>query len=199
MTPPASARLAVLLSGSGRSLENLADCIARGEVPATIELVVASRPDAYGLVRAERLGLPGVVLRPRDFPGLTAFSRAVFDRIRQRRVDLVCLMGFLTKLVIPEEFDRRVLNIHPALLPEFGGQGMYGDRVHAAVLAADKAETGCTVHYCDQEYDHGAIVLQRRCPVLAGDTVESLAQRVFEEEKLAYPEALRRVLAGGQT
>ena len=120
---------------------------------------------------------------------------SAYSQIRSQAVDLVCLMGFLLLLPIPADFERRVLNIHPALLPDFGGEGMYGNHVHAAVLAGGRAESGCTVHYCDNLYDHGEIILQRRCPVLPNDTVETLATRVFEEEKKAYPEALRRVLA----
>ncbi|MFQ5506724.1 MAG: phosphoribosylglycinamide formyltransferase [Planctomycetota bacterium] len=192
-----SARLAVLLSGSGRSLENLAEVIAASELEARIELVISSRRKAYALVRAERLGLESLVLRPRDFESALAYSEAVFAEIRSREIDLVCLMGFLTLLLVPEGFEKRVLNIHPALLPEFGGKGMYGERVHRAVLAAGRGVSGCTVHLCDNEYDHGPILLRRECPVLPDDSPDSLAARVFEEEKIAYPEALRRLIAGG--
>lgn len=188
------ARLAVLISGSGRSLENLSEVIERRELDARIELVISTRRDVQGVERCRRLGLPCEVLRPRDHADRTTWAEAVWTAIRAHRIELVCLMGFLSLLPIPEDYRGRVLNIHPALLPEFGGPGMYGERVHAAVLAAGRTQSGCTVHWCDDVYDHGQIVLQRRCDVLPGDDVESLAARVFEEEKRAYPEAIRAVL-----
>jgi len=188
------ARLAVLLSGSGRSLQNLAEHIEAGELPARIELVISSRRKAFGLQRAEKFGLPRLVLRPRDFASVAEYSAAVFDEIRARRIDFVCLMGFLSLLRLPDDYEMRVLNIHPALLPEFGGKGMYGHHVHDAVLAAGRKESGCTVHWCTNEYDSGPIILQRRCPVLPADTADALAARVFEQEKIAYIEALRQVL-----
>ena len=114
--------------------------------------------------------------------------------LRARAIDLVVLAGYLKKIEIPPGFDRRVLNIHPALLPRHGGKGLYGHFVHEAVLAAKEPESGCTVHYCDSQYDTGPIILQRRCPVLPGDTPETLARRVFDEECLALPEATRRVI-----
>ncbi len=192
---PAPARLAVLLSGTGRSLQNLAAAIRSGEVPAEISFVLSSRPDAYGLERARKLGLPHAVLNRRDFADSAAFREAVFSRIREFRCDLVLLMGYLQLLPIPEDYHGRVLNIHPALLPAFGGKGMYGDRVHRAVLDSGVEETGCTIHFCDDQYDHGPILLQRRCPVLPGDTVETLAARVFEEETRAWPQALRLLIS----
>lgn len=197
--PVSKPRLAVLLSGGGRSLENLADVLARGELDAEIALVVSNRRDAYGLERAKRLGIPSCVLRPKDFETRAAWGEAVYDEIRSANVDFVCLMGFLALLPIAEDFRGRVVNIHPALLPDFGGKGMYGDHVHAAVLRAGVRESGCTVHLCDEEYDRGEILLQRRCPVEADDDVETLAKRVFEEEKRAYPEALRMLFARALT
>ena len=106
-------------------------------------------------------------------------------------VELVCLCGYLRLLKIPDSHRRRVLNIHPALLPKFGGEGFYGHRVHDAVLAASESESGCTVHYCDNEYDRGAILLQKRVPVLEDDTADTLAARVFDAECVAYPEAIK--------
>jgi folate-dependent phosphoribosylglycinamide formyltransferase PurN len=105
------------------------------------------------------------------------------------------MAGFLSLWRIPEAFLGRVINIHPALLPEFGGREMYGRRVHEAVLAAGKTVSGCTVHYCDNEYDHGPVILQRQVPVLPTDTADDLAARVFAEECIAYPEAIRRIWA----
>ncbi|MCO5170818.1 MAG: phosphoribosylglycinamide formyltransferase [Planctomycetes bacterium] len=190
-------RVAALLSGSGRTLQNLLDLQARGDLDIDPVLVVGSRADAYGLERARRAGLPWLVVRRGDFPkgpaGDAPFSEVVFAACRQARVDLVVLAGWLCLLrPIPEDLRGRILNIHPALLPAFGGKGFYGDRVHAAVLAAGATETGCTVHVVDDEYDRGPILVQRRVPVLPGDDVATLAARVFEAEREAYPEAIRR-------
>jgi len=192
----AEGRLAVLASGGGRSLENLAEVIARGELDATIELVLSNRADAGVLARSERLGLPTRVLPHGDFEDLRDFSDAVFAAVEASGARLVVLAGFLRLLHLPDAWLGRVVNIHPSLLPDFGGKGFYGDRVHRAVLEAGVRETGCTVHYVTNEYDAGPPILQRRVAVRDDDTVESLAARVFEAEKLALPEALRRHLAG---
>lgn len=193
-------RLAVLLSGSGRTLQNFLDLRDRGDLPVDVVLVVGSRPDAYGLERARRAGLPWLVTRRRDFAadaeGQARFADVVFGACRQARADLVVLAGWLCLLrPIPADFRGRVVNIHPALLPAFGGQGFYGDRVHEAVLAAGVSETGCTVHLVDDEYDHGEVLLQRRVPVRPGDDVHALADRVFAAECEAYPEVIRRLAA----
>lgn len=174
-------RLGVLLSGSGRTLQNLIDRIADGRLQATIACVVSDRPDVRGLQRARDAGLPAFCQRE---------PAAIWRLLQEHRADLVCLCGYLRLLPIPPAARDRVLNIHPALLPDFGGKGMHGDHVHRAVLAAGVAESGCTVHICTDEYDRGPIVLQKKVPVLAGDTPESLAARVFAAECEAYPEAI---------
>lgn len=191
-----SARLGVLVSGGGRSLENLAEVIARGELAAELALVVSSSAEAFALERARRLGIPSVSVLPREHPGAAAYSEAVFAELERARCDVAVLAGFLRLLLLPERWVGRVINIHPALLPDFGGKGFYGDRVHAAVLADGRSESGCTVHYVTNEYDAGPVILQRRVPVEPADDVHALAARVFEAEKLALPEALRRHLAG---
>ncbi len=188
--------IAVLVSGGGRSLENLADRIEAGELACRVGLVVSDRPGVMALERAARREIESVVVRHGDHADAAAFSRAVFDAIEARGCELVVLAGFLRLLVLPEHWEGRVLNIHPALLPAFGGKGYYGDRVHRAVLETGVPKTGCTVHYVTNEYDAGPIVLQREVDVRPGDTVESLAARVFEEEKVALPEAVRLHLAG---
>ena len=195
MTGARRARLALLVSGGGRSLENLAEEIARGSLAAEIALVISDRPGIGALERCTRLGLPALVLPYKSFPGPAEFGARVFAELEARAVELCVLAGFLRLLRVPPAWAGRVLNIHPALLPAFGGKGYYGDRVHAAVLASGVPESGCTVHLVDNEYDHGEIVLQRRVPVLAGDDVHALAARVFEEEKRALPEGIRQVLA----
>lgn len=174
-------RLGVLLSGSGRTLQNLLDRIAAGRLDAEVACVVADRASAFGLQRAAAANVPHAVAPP---------GEATWRILREHDVDLVCLCGYLRLLPIDRSFQKRVLNIHPALLPRHGGRGMFGDAVHAAVLAAGDAESGCTVHLCDDEYDHGTILLQQRVPVLPGDTVATLAARVFAAECEAYPRAI---------
>ena len=188
--------IAVLVSGGGRSLENLAERIAAGEVPCRIGLVLSDRPGSGALQRAERLGLRSLVVDRRACVDDADFSARVFAAIEQAGCEHVVLAGFLRLLLVPQRWEGRVLNIHPALLPAFGGAGYWGERVHAAVLERGAWFTGCTVHYVTNEYDAGPILLQRCTPVRADDDVASLAARVFEEEKLALPEALRMHLAG---
>ncbi|MFL5330587.1 MAG: phosphoribosylglycinamide formyltransferase [Gemmataceae bacterium] len=182
-------RIAVLLSGSGRSLQNLLDRSAANDLPGDVVLVISNRAEAFGLERARSVGIRAEVVLKKEHGG--RFSQRIFDLCREARVDLVCMAGFLQLIHIPEDFAGRVLNIHPALLPDFGGAGMYGDRVHEAVLKAGVKETGCTVHVADNVYDNGPVLVQKRVPVLPGDTVHSLADRVFAAECEAYPEAIR--------
>ncbi len=184
-------RLAVLLSGSGRTLQNIADAIADGQLNAQISLVLSSKPDVFGLQRAANLHIPSKVVSRKEHPLAQDFSQAIWQQIRPLEVDYVCLAGFMSLLTIPDDFAGRVINIHPALLPSFGGKGMYGHHVHEAVLAQGCKVSGCTVHLCDNTYDTGPILVQRTCPVLTGDTPDDLAGRVFEQECLAYIEALQ--------
>jgi phosphoribosylglycinamide formyltransferase-1 len=184
-------RIAVFVSGGGRSLENLAQKIAAGELDARIALVVCNNPRAQALERAKRLGLPTLLVDPERRLSAHEFSTTAFAAAEFAGAGLIVLAGFLRLLEIPDAWIGRVLNIHPALLPEFGGKGFYGDKVHAAVLAAGAQESGCTVHYVTNEYDKGPILLQRKVPVLPGDDVHTLAARVFEAEKQALPDAIR--------
>jgi phosphoribosylglycinamide formyltransferase-1 len=196
VTPKPPIRLAVLLSGSGTTLQNLIDRIADGRLAAQIVQVVTSKPSAFGVERARRAGLPVDVVERRSFPDVAAFSAAIFDRCRSADAELVCLAGFLQLLRIPDDFTHRVLNIHAALLPAFGGKGMYGHHVHEAVLASGAKVSGCTVHFADNEYDHGPIVLQRAVEVRDDDTPDTLAARVFAAECEAYPDAIQLYAAG---
>lgn len=180
---------------------NLAERITDGTLDATIAQVIASNDHCKGIDRARQLGLPCTVVRRKGYSAqgdraTAAFSEDIFKLLREAEVDVVCLAGFLSLLVIPDDFVGRVLNIHPSLLPKFGGKGMHGRHVHEAVLAAGETTTGCTVHLADNTYDTGPVVLQRSCDVLLGDTPEALAARVFELEKQAYPEAITRVARG---
>jgi phosphoribosylglycinamide formyltransferase 1 len=193
---PAQLRLAVLLSGGGRTLQILLDRCADGRLPAKVVLAVSNRPDAFGLTRAEQAGVPTAVVERKAFPDRAAFSAAVFEECRDAVVDLVCLGGYLQLLHVPDDFTHRVMNIHPSLLPAFGGQGMYGERVHQAVLDAGVKVTGCTVHFADNQYDAGPIIVQRCVAVKDDDTAHTLAEHVFAAENEAYPEAIRLFAEG---
>ena len=166
------------------------DRIASRQLNAQISLVVGSRPGLMGLQRARDAQLPCAVVDRKEHPDCPGFSRHVFARVDEAQVDLVCLAGWLCLLDIPQGYSGRVMNIHPALLPAFGGKGMYGLKVHEAVLAHGCKVSGCTVHFVDDAYDTGPIILQRACPVLEDDTPQMLADRVFEEEKIAFPQAI---------
>lgn len=189
-------RLGVLISGGGTTLLNFLDCIQDGSLQAEVPLVIASRPDCVGVQRARDAGLPCIAVVRRDFSSLGDFSRVVFDHLRTADVDLVTLAGYLSLLQIPEDFSRRVLNIHPALIPAFCGRGMFGHHVHEAVVARGAKISGCTVHFADNEYDHGPIILQRATDLPEGAAPDDVARLVFEQEKIAYPEAIRRVVSG---
>ena len=167
------------------------DEIAAGRLDARVKVVVGSRGGIKAIDRAKAAGIPAFVVERKQFANVEAFSESVFRHIDEAGVDLICLAGWLSMLDIPGRYAGKLINIHPALLPSFGGKGMFGHHVHEAVLAHGCKVSGCTVHFVDQQYDNGPIILQRTCPVLEGDTPETLAARVFEEEKLAFPEAIR--------
>jgi len=184
-------RLGVMLSGGGTTLQNLIDRIADGRLPGwRIVLVISSLSTAYGLVRAQRAGIPTCVIRKKDYPDPDVLGRAVVERLDAARVDLVALAGWMCYWRLPDRYLGRVMNVHPALLPSFGGQGFYGHRVHEAVLARGCKVTGATVHFVDNEYDTGPIILQRAVEVRQDDTPDSLAERVQEAEREIYPEAI---------
>ena len=189
-------KLAVLVSGSGTTLQNLVDLIGLKQLDADIRIVVGSRSGLVGLQRAAEAKIMNFVVARPAYDNCAAFSKAVFSLCDDADVDLVCLGGWLCLLDIPPKYRGRVMNIHPALLPSFGGKGMYGRRVHQAVLDQGCKISGCTVHFVDATYDTGPIIIQRTCPVLEDDTADSLARRVFEEEKIAYPEGIRLYATG---
>jgi phosphoribosylglycinamide formyltransferase-1 len=189
-SPFKSPRLAVLISGGGTTMVNLQSCITAGTLRARIVQVISSRPDVKGIERANALRLPLAIVNRKDHADTASFSTAVFGLIRAANADYVCLAGFLSLLSIPNDYARKVLNTHPSLLPSFGGKGMFGRHVHEAVLAHGCKVSGCTVHFADQHYDTGPIIVQRTCPVLETDTPDTLAARVFEQECAAYPHAI---------
>ncbi len=189
-------RLGVLVSGGGTTLQNFIDKIAEGALNAEIVAVITSRPGVYALERAERAGIPAEVVNRKDYDSVEAFSEAITTILDKYGVELAAMAGFLSLYRIPDSYLGRVLNIHPALLPGHGGKGYYGDKVHAVVLESGDGESGCTVHFADNVYDHGPIAVQRRVPVLPGDTVKTLRKRVFEQECIAYPEAINLFASG---
>lgn len=194
---PAPLAIAVLVSGTGRSLENLLRVIAAGQLAARIVKVISSRPRVGALAIATAAGIPVEVIRRRDFPNDAGYSEAIFASLAPARPDLILLAGFLRKLVVPPALTGRILNIHPALLPESGaaGQGFYGHHVHAAVIASGARESGATVHVVDNDYDTGPVFMQQRVPILPDDTPETLGARVFAAECALYPEAVREYVA----
>jgi len=189
-------RVAVLLSGSGTSLENLCAEIDAGRVPARIVGVVASKAGAGGLARAARRGIPALAIPRKQHPDVDRFNDALHEALTPLAPDLVALLGFLSPFQLRGRYEGRALNVHPALLPAFSGQGFYGHRVHEAVLAAGVRVSGATVHFVDEEYDHGPIILQQAVPVLEGDTPESLAARAQAAERRLVPEAVRLFAEG---
>jgi phosphoribosylglycinamide formyltransferase-1 len=194
--PVSPLRVAVLISGGGTTLANLLEKITAGLLDIRVELVIASQAKAGGLAIAAQAGIPSLVIEQRDYPAVTEFSQAIFDACRAVHPHLIVMGGFLKLVTIPPDFRDRVVNIHPALIPAFCGHGYYGHHVHEAVLAYGAKVSGCTVHFVDNQYDHGPIILQRVVPVRDDDTPQSLAARVFEAECEAYPEALRQFAAG---
>ncbi|MHC4840428.1 MAG: phosphoribosylglycinamide formyltransferase [Planctomycetota bacterium] len=190
MSDSRKARAVILLSGSGTTMENLVKRANDGTCNIEPVGVVSSKPGVAGIAKAQRHGVPVQVVSRKDYTDASAFSRQIFKMVSAVKPDVVVLAGFLSYLHVPERYKGRILNIHPSLLPKFGGKGMYGIHVHRAVLDAGESESGCSVHYVDEEYDHGPIILQRKVPVLADDTPETLQERVMEAEREAFPEAL---------
>ena len=183
-------RVAVFISGGGTTMENFNAAIAAGKLQAEIPLVIASRRDCGGIAKAERAKIPCRVVVRKDYPSVDAFSSEIFAQCRAVKADVVALAGFLSLIHVPDDFLGRVMNIHPSLIPAFCGKGFHGHHVHEAVLARGVKVSGCTVHFVDNEYDHGPVILQRTVPVYFEDTADILAARVFTAECDAYPEAL---------
>ena len=186
-------KIAVLASGNGSNLQAIIDATSSEVLKlAEVVLVIANKKEAFALERAKRAGIEALFLDPLSFSTRFSYFEKITDELENRKVDLVCLAGFLLKLEGPilKRFSKRLLNIHPALLPKFGGKGMYGHHVHEAVLKAGEKESGCSVHVVDQDFDHGPILLQRKGLVLPEDTPQTLADRILKEEHLLYPEAI---------
>lgn len=187
-------RIAILASGEGTTLQAVLDACASGVLNARVVVVISNRRDSGALRRAEAAKINGVYLSSRTHSEPAALDQAMAGYLTEAKVDLVVLAGFLKKIgpCVLAAFGERMLNTHPALLPKFGGEGMYGRHIHEAVLAAGEKETGVTVHRVDGDYDRGAVVAQLKVPVQKGDTVDSLATRVQAAERLFLVETLQQ-------
>jgi phosphoribosylglycinamide formyltransferase-1 len=193
--PTGKLRIAVLLSGSGTSLENLFEHIDAG-LPAEVVCVISSKKGAFGLQRAEKRKVPAIAIPRREYPDVGAFNDALHDALGRFDLDLICLLGFLSPFELRGRYAGRALNVHPALIPAFSGKGFYGHHVHEAVLEAGVKITGATVHFASDGYDEGPILLQAAVAVENDDTADSLAARVQTLERKLLPEAIRLIASG---
>ncbi|MCC6143179.1 MAG: phosphoribosylglycinamide formyltransferase [Candidatus Hydrogenedentes bacterium] len=189
-------KLAVLLSGSGTTLQNLIDHAAAGDLDAEIVCVISSREGVYGIDRARNHGIPTSTFVRRDYADLAQFNADIWNTVRSHGADLVVLAGFMSLLQVPPDFEGRIMNVHPALIPSFCGKGMYGHHVHEAVLEYGAKVTGATVHFVDEHYDNGPIILQEPVLVLDDDTADTLADRVQAKERELYPRAIQLFAEG---
>ena len=188
--------LAVLISGSGKTLQNIIDRINDKTLDAKIQTIISSSQDAYGIKRAEQNNIPITVVKYIEYNSSEEFSNKIIKEIEKCPIDLIILAGFMHLFKIPHKYSGKVMNIHPGLIPSFCGKGYYGHHVHKAVIESGVKVSGCTVHFVDNEYDHGPIIIQRTVPVHEDDAPDTLAQRVFKEECIAYAEAIRLFAEG---
>jgi len=189
-------KLVVLASGGGRTLANIQQHILDGKLKASIALVIVSKANIGAIERCKELQLPYLIIGGQSHPDAKLRNKLILGAIFESRADLVILAGWLQLLPIPPELDSKVLNIHPALLPSYGGKGFYGHHVHQAVKDAGDLVSGCTVHFASDEYDRGPIVLQTAVQLQADDTTDDIASKVFAAELIAYPQAINLVLDG---
>jgi len=191
-------RIGVLASGSGTNLQAIMDGCSRGEIRGRVVVVISNNPKARALDRARLAGIPAVAMHHRAFPDRDTFDAKLVEILHSYEVDLVCLAGFMRVLgpSFIRQFPDRIMNIHPALLPAFGGLGMFGDRVHQMVLDSGVRFSGCTIHFANEAPDGGPIILQAVVPVLDTDTAQSLAERILVEEHRLYPEAVKLFAEG---
>jgi phosphoribosylglycinamide formyltransferase 1 len=196
MQNPKPIKLAVLLSGSGTTLQNIFDNIDAGKLAAEVTVVVSSLAEAYGLERAKKRGVETAVVKRKDFADAGEFSREVFGQIEKAGAELVVMAGWMVKLPIPTEWMGKVINVHPALIPAFCGKGMYGHHVHEAAVKYGVKISGCTVHFVDNAYDHGPVIAQSAVAVRAEDTAGDLEARVQAEERKLYPRVIQAIAEG---
>lgn len=187
--------LAVFISGNGSNLQSLIEACAEPSFPATLELVLSNRPEAFGLERAKRAGIDTAVIDHKQFKTRETFEEALTEALKGYNIDLICLAGFMRILTsgFISRWENKIINTHPSLLPKHGGPGMFGGHVHRAVLDSGDTQSGVSIHYVIPQVDQGPVILQKTVPVLKGDTPETLGKRVLEQEHLAYPEAIRMI------
>lgn len=190
-------KLVVLVSGGGSNLQSIIDETKNGILKGIAEVVavISSSPNAYGLVRAQKKNIKNFAL---DYKNMdkSDYDNKLYNIIKDSNADLICLAGYLKKIPdsIVKEYKSRILNIHPALLPKFGGKGMYGRHVHEAVVKAKEKKSGPTVHFVDENYDTGSIILQKEVPVYENDTPDDVAKRVLVQEHIIFPQAIKKVI-----
>ncbi len=193
-------KVVVCVSGGGTNLQHIIDGVADGTIRNTkITAVISNNEGAYALTRAEKAGIPGVVLSPKDYPDRAAFNEALLDKLEELSPDLIVLAGYLVRIpeAVVAAFPKKIINIHPSLIPSFCGKGYYGLKVHEAALARGVKVTGATVHYVDEDVDHGEIILQKAVNVQKGDTPEILQKRVMEQaEWIILPKAIDMIATG---
>ena len=195
---PGKTRIAVLASGNGTNFQALADACGAGDIDGEIAVLVTNKRHAYAITRARQAGIEVVVMEPEKFKSRTVYCAKMAKALQERNVDLVCLAGYLLKLepCMVRSFPNHILNIHPALLPKYGGKGMYGRHVHEAVIKNADPESGCTVHLVNEVFDDGPIIAQARVPVDPADTPETLAEKIHPVEHRLYVQVVRDVCAG---
>ena len=193
---PDSFRIAVLISGGGTTLKNLIDKKNCGDLKVNIANVISNNPTAGGLEFARAANIETAIIDHRLQSDIQQFSEKLFEECRSAQANLVVMGGFLRRVTIPTDFVNRVINIHPSLIPAFCGKGLYGLRVHEAVIQYGCKLSGCTVHFVDDQYDHGPIIAQRSVPVRTDDSPMELAHRIFEQECEIYPEVINWIAAG---
>ncbi len=189
-------KLAVFISGTGTNLQALIDARKKGKLTAEIALVVSSSPQTGGLSRAKNADIPTFIFEEKKYPSQPVATTALLDKLKEHMIDYIANAGYL-KLIAPEiiaAYPDKIINIHPALLPKYGGKGMYGIRVHEAVIAAHEKESGVTFHLVDEKYDHGRILKQIKVPVYEDDTPELLQQRILKEEHKHYPIVINNLI-----
>jgi len=193
-------RIAVLVSGHGRgtNMQSIIDACKDGRITGEVAVVIGVRPDAPAMKRAAESGVETVVINPKEFDFPANYDQALLQALKSRQIDLICLAGYMRKIGQPviDAYRNRIMNIHPALIPMFFGQGMYGSHVHEAAIERGVKISGCTVHFVDEDYDTGPIVLQSVVPVMDDDTPESLAARILPEEHKAYIQAIQLFAKG---
>ena len=187
--------ITVLISGGGTTLKNLIDRRAAGKLNAEIVMVIASKPTAGGIQFAKDAGIPVHVVDHKAHATDQLFNDALFEKCRESNCNLVVCGGFLRLLIVPNDFENRIINIHPSLIPAYSGKGYYGMRVHKAVIESGEKQSGCSVHYVDNIYDHGSLIVQQAVDVLPSDTPETLQERVFQAECELLPSVINMLAA----